>query len=285
MRIAFLGTGIMGAPMAANLLRAGFDVVVWNRTAAKLEPLIQAGAHAAQAVEQAAFDADTVHLCLKNPSAVEAVLFDSGVLHAMRAGQILVDHGTTGLALTRRIAQICSERGVQFVDAPVSGGVEGARAATLAIMAGGEPSAFEQVRPALSAMGRTVRHVGPSGSGQALKLANQLLVIVQQFAAAEAFAFARKAGVDGQVFGEIITNAWGRSFMLERSLPGFLADDHTPGRASLAGLLKDAGLIAASAQEIGQPAPVFDAARALLAAVCDRGLGEDDITASLRMYA
>jgi len=284
LRIAFLGTGIMGAPMAANLLKAGFDVTVWNRTASKAAALVSSGAHRGEVLEKAVHEADAVHVCLKNPAAVEEVLFGGGALHAMRPDQVLVDHGTTGLALTRRIAQVCGERGVLFLDAPISGGVEGARAATLAIMAGGELPVFERVQPALEAMGKTVRYVGPSGSGQALKLANQLLVIVQQFAAAEAFAFARKAGVDGRVFGEIITNAWGRSFMLERSLPGFLAGDHTPGRASLNGLLKDGRLIAGSAAELAQALPLFEAAEALLTASVERGLGEDDITASLRMY-
>ncbi len=284
LRITFVGVGIMGGPMAANLIKAGFPVTVWNRTVSKAGELVAAGARHVEILEASAQDADAVHICLKNPPAVEEVLFDGGLIHAMKPGQILVDHGTTGLSLTRRIAQVCAERGIAFLDAPISGGVEGARGATLAIMAGGEQPVFEQVRPALEAMGKTVRYVGPSGSGQALKLTNQLLVIVQQFAAAEAFAFARKAGVDGAVFGEIILNAWGRSFMLERSLPGFLAGDHTPGRASLAGLQKDGGLIADSAAELTQPLPLFDAAKALLARACERGYGEEDITASLKLY-
>jgi 3-hydroxyisobutyrate dehydrogenase-like beta-hydroxyacid dehydrogenase len=285
LRIAFLGLGIMGAPMAANLLQAGFDVTVWNRTRVKEEPLVAAGARRAEVLEAAANEAEAVHICLKDPLAVEEVLFDGGVLFAMRAGELLVDHGTTGVGLTRRIAQVATERGIQFLDAPISGGVEGARQATLAIMAGGEQPVFERARPALEAMGKTVRHVGPSGSGQALKLVNQLLVIVQQFAAAEAFAFARKAGVDGQVFGEIITNAWGRSFILERSLPGFLADDHAPGRASLNGLQKDGALLGESAAELAQRLPLFDAAQKLLASAVDHGYGADDITAALRLYA
>src|SRR5579884_3382164 len=284
MRIAFVGTGIMGAPMAANLLRAGFAVTVWNRTAAKAAELASAGARQVSRLAQAAEGADSVHVCLKDPAAVEAVLFEGGLMEAMQRGQLLVDHGTTGLAVTRRVAAACAERGIDFLDAPISGGVEGARDATLAIMAGGERAVFERARPALEAMGKTVRYVGPAGGGQALKLANQLLVIVHQFAAAEAFAFASKAGVDGRVFGEIILNAWGRSFMLERSLPGFFERDHAPGRASLNTLLKDGGLIADSRSELDQPAPVFQAARALLAQAVERGFGADDITAALEMY-
>jgi 3-hydroxyisobutyrate dehydrogenase-like beta-hydroxyacid dehydrogenase len=284
LRTIFLGLGIMGAPMAGNLLRAGFPLTVWNRSRDKERPLVEAGARPAQVLEAAVHDAEAVHLCLKNPMAVEEVLFDRGVLFAIQPGGLLVDHGTTGLALTRRIAQVAAERGVRFLDAPVSGGVEGARDASLAIMAGGEEPVFQRARPALEAMGSTVRYVGPSGSGQALKLANQLLVIVHQFAAAEAFTFARQAGVDGQVFGEIIGSAWGRSFMLERSLPGFLAGDHAPGRASLGTLLKDSGLIGQSAAELSQRLPLFEAAQALLAQTIENGYAEEDITAALKLY-
>jgi 3-hydroxyisobutyrate dehydrogenase len=285
MNITFIGLGTMGAPMALNLLKAGHQVTVWNRTRAKEEPLLAAGAKRAEVLEAAVHDADSTHLCLKDPAAVEEVLVGKGVLHAMQPGRVLVDHGTTGLALTRRVARAASERGVHFLDAPISGGVEGARAASLAIMAGGERQVFEQVRPALDAMGKTVRYVGPSGSGQALKLANQLLVIIHQFAASEAFAFAREAGVDGQVFGEILMNAWGCSFMLKRSLPDFIAGTHEPGRTSMNLFLKDADLIASGTGEIGQALPLFMTAKRLLEEAVAKGLGGEDITASLELYA
>ncbi|HLY64562.1 MAG TPA: NAD(P)-dependent oxidoreductase [Chloroflexota bacterium] len=285
MNITFVGLGTMGAPMVVNLLKAGHQVTVWNRTREKEEPLLAAGARRAAVLEAAVHEAESTHLCLKDPAAVEEVLFRNGVLHAMQPGRVLVDHGTTGLALTRRVAKVANERGVRFLDAPISGGVEGARAATLAIMAGGEHQVFEQVRPALDAMGKTVRYVGPSGSGQALKLANQLLVIIHQFAASEAFAFARKAGVDGQVFGEILMNAWGRSFMLDRSLPDFVAGTHESGRTSMNLFLKDAGLISEGTGEIGQALPLFTTAKRLLEDAIGRGFGGEDITASLELYA
>ena len=285
MNITFIGLGTMGAPMVLNLLKAGHEVTVWNRTRSKEEPLLAAGARTAEALEAAVHTSESTHLCLKDPAAVEEVLFKGGALHAMQPGHVLVDHGTTGLALTRRVAKVASERGVHFLDAPISGGVEGARAASLAIMAGGEQQVFEQVRPALDAMGKTVRYVGPSGSGQALKLANQLLVIVHQFAASEAFAFARKAGVDSQVFGEILMNAWGRSFMLERSLPDFAACAHEPGRTSMNLFLKDAGLIAEGTGEIGQALPLFTTAKGLLEDAISSGFGGEDITASLELYS
>jgi 3-hydroxyisobutyrate dehydrogenase-like beta-hydroxyacid dehydrogenase len=285
MNITFIGLGTMGAPMVQNLLRAGHQVTVWNRTRSKEDPLLAAGACHADALEAAVHEAESTHLCLKDPAAVEEVLFRNGALHAMQPGRVLVDHGTTGLALTRRVAKVATERGVHFLDAPISGGVEGARAASLAIMAGGERQVFEQVLPALDAMGKTVRYVGPSGSGQALKLANQLLVIIHQFAASEAFAFARNAGVDSQVFGEILMNAWGRSFMLERSLPDFAAGTHAPGRTSMNLFLKDADLIANGTGEIGQALPLFMAAKGLLEDAIGHGFGGEDITASLELYS
>ncbi|MHB8618700.1 MAG: NAD(P)-dependent oxidoreductase, partial [Chloroflexota bacterium] len=248
-RLAFVGLGVMGAPMAASLLRAGFPLTVHNRTRSREAPLVALGARSAT-LPAAVAGADIVLTCLKNPDAVEEIYFGTptespadGMLAAMRPGQILIGHETASVAFARRVALACRARGVDFLDAPVSGGVEGATAASLSIMAGGNPAIFERVEPVLAAMGRTVRHVGPTGSGQALKLANQLLVIVQQFAAAEAFAFAAKAGVDGEVFGDVILKSWGRSFMLERSMPGFLAGDFSGGRASVAGLLKDGCLV------------------------------------------
>lgn len=285
MNITFIGIGTMGAPMARNLLQAGHQVTIWNRTRPKEDSLLAAGAKHAEVLEAAVHESDSTHLCLKDPAAVEEVLFRGGVLHAMPPGRVLVDHGTTGLALTRRIAKVANERGVHFLDAPISGGVEGARAASLAIMAGGEQQVFDRMKPVLDAMGKTVRYVGPSGSGQALKLTNQLLVIIHQFAASEAFAFARKAGVDGQVFGEILMNAWGRSFMLERSLPDFLAATHEPGRTSMNLFLKDAGLIANGTGEIGQALPLFTTAKGLLEDAIGRGFGGEDITASLELYS
>ncbi|MBV8087328.1 MAG: NAD(P)-dependent oxidoreductase [Chloroflexi bacterium] len=280
-RIGFIGLGTMGGPMALNLVRAGFDVTVWNRTGAKCAPLVEAGARQVEFASQVASHADAVHLCLLNPQAVHDVVFGEGLLVAMKPPQILVDHGTTGLHMTQTVATAAMERGVPFVDAPISGGVEGAREASLAIMAGGEREAYDRILPTLNALGQTVRYTGPSGSGQALKLANQLLVIIHQMAASEAFVFARKAGVGGQVFAEVLTNAWGRSFMLERSLPNFLANDHAGGRTNVAMFLKDAWLIADDAPA---PLPVFDAAKERLEQAIDARLGEDDITAALKLY-
>lgn len=284
MKLSFIGLGIMGGPMALHLASAGHQLTVFNRSAVRVQPLLAAGAQAASTPVEAARGAEIVHLCLKNPDAVRDVVFEQGLLASLQPGQTLIDHGTSGVAQARQIGQAAAGRGVHFMDAPISGGVEGARAGTLAIMAGGEAAVFERVEPVLEAMGTTVRHVGPVGSGQALKLANQLLVIVQQLAAAEAFAFARKAGVDGETFGEIVLNAWGRSYMLERSLPGFLSGDFAPGRASLTTLMKDARLLADSAWDLDLNIPLSEAATELMAAAIEQGYGDEDIAAALKLY-
>lgn len=284
MNLAFIGLGIMGGPMALNLAKAGHSVAVFNRSKEREQPLLAAGARSAATPTEAAKGAETVHICLKTPDVVRQTVFDGGLLASMQPGQLLIDHGTSGVALARQIAEAAAASGVRFMDAPVSGGLEGARAATLAIMAGGEAADYDRVRPLLEAMGKTVRHVGPVGSGQALKLANQLLVIVHQFAAAEAFAFARKAGVDGQTFGEVILNAWGRSFMLERSMPEFLAGDYAPGRTSLATLMKDARLLADSAWDLDQMIPMAEAATELMTDAIEAGYGDGDVASTLKLY-
>jgi len=285
MRLAFIGLGIMGSPMAVHLAKAGHQLAVFNRTRSREQPLVELGAISAPTPADAVHGVEIVHLCLKNQDVVRDAVFQGGLLAAMQPGQILVDHGTSGVALARELARAGSQRRVDVVDAPISGGYEGARDATLAIMAGGEADVFERVRPLLETMGTTVRHVGPAGSGQALKLANQLLCVVNQFAAAEAYAFARKAGVDGRLFGEVILNAWGRSFMLERAMPNFLAGDHAGGRTSLTTYMKDIRLLADSALELGQRIDLSERATALLQEAVDAGLAESDITSALELYS
>jgi 3-hydroxyisobutyrate dehydrogenase-like beta-hydroxyacid dehydrogenase len=201
----------------------------------------------------------------------------------MRRGQVLIDHGTSGVSLARELAAAGAERGVEVLDAPISGGVEGARAGTLAVMAAGSRTGFERVQPAFDAMGKTIRFVGPAGSGQALKLANQLLVVIHQVAAAEAFAFARKAGVDGELFHEVLLNAWGRSFMMERGRPNFVSNSFEQ-RANPETLAKDLNLVRDSARELDARLDLTEAAGRLWQELLDRGYGGEDITAALKLY-
>ena len=174
---AFLGLGIMGREMARNLLDGGHEVTVYNRSPAPVELLVDMGAHAATTPAEAASEAEVVLLCLADGAAVEqVVLGGQGVLEGARAGTIVIDHSTIDPATSEHIAARCAERGIQALDAPVSGGDVGARDATLSIMVGGEVDAFARARPLLEVLGRTIEHVGVAGAGQRVKAANQLLV-------------------------------------------------------------------------------------------------------------
>jgi len=194
-QIAFLGTGLMGAPMARNLLAKGFTITAWNRTREKAEALVPLGAKVSASASDAVAGADVVITMLENGSIREAVIFESGAAEAMRPGAILVDMSSIKPAEAQDHALRLAWRGVKHLDAPVSGGTVGAEAATLAIMAAGKEADFETVKPALSALGRPV-HVGPSGAGQLAKLANQIIVGVTIGAVAEALMFAKRGGAD-----------------------------------------------------------------------------------------
>jgi len=269
--------------MAMNLAKAGYPLTVYNRTREREQPLLAAGAASAPDVAAAVARADVVLSCLRDPAAVRDVFLGAGgVISATTAGQVLVDHGTSGIALARELAARATAAGADFVDAPISGGPDGAAAATLSIMAGGSRAAFERLQPVLGAMGATIRYTGPSGSGQALKLANQLLVIVHQIVAAEAFAFAEKAGIDGHVFQEVILNSWGQSRMLERIVPRFASRSFALlPNAPL--FLKDEALIEEGAAELGTPLPILKTVRSLLDRMVELGYG-GDLAAALKLY-
>ncbi|MBV8084184.1 MAG: NAD(P)-dependent oxidoreductase [Chloroflexi bacterium] len=284
MNLAFIGTGVMGSPMAENLARGGHQLTVWNRTRTREAPVLALGARSAATPLDALAGADAVHVCLLTGQITrELLLGNDGLLATMQPGQVLVDHGTSGVAVARELAAAGAERGIEVLDAPISGGVEGARAGTLAIMAAGSRAGFERVLPAFESMGKTIRFVGPAGSGQALKLANQLLVVIHQLAAAEAFGFARKAGVDGELFHDILLNAWGRSFMMERGRENFVSNTFEQ-RANPGTLAKDLNLVRDSARELGARLDLTEAAGKLWQELLDRGYAGEDITAALKLY-
>ena len=203
-RLAFLGIGLMGAPMASNLLNAGFPVTVWNRTRAKAEALAGQGAIVAQSASAAAANAEIVIDILESGSVVEDVIFGAGkVADALAPGSLVVDMSSIEPARARAIGAALGKRGIGFVDAPVSGGTLGARDATLAIMAGGTAADYERARPVLQAMGRPT-HVGPIGSGQVAKLCNQAIVATTVLAVAEAMLLAASAGIDPAAMREAL---------------------------------------------------------------------------------
>ena len=212
--IALLGTGLMGSPMARNILKAGYPLTVWNRSRAKAEGLVGAGATLALTTAEAVAASDVVVLMLENGGIVEEVLFASGAADAMRPGTIVVDMSSIKPAEAQRHAARLAERGIAHVDAPVSGGTVGAESGSLAIMAGGELAAYAKVEPLLQSMGRPT-HVGPHGAGQLAKLANQIIVGVTIGAVAEALLLAKKGGADPAKVREALRGGFAESRILD----------------------------------------------------------------------
>jgi 3-hydroxyisobutyrate dehydrogenase len=229
-RIGFVGLGIMGAPMALNLLKAGFSVTVWNRTASRMEPVITAGAEAATSPAAVAEVSDITVTCVSDSPDVEAVVLGpSGVLEGAGAGSVVVDCSTISPAVARSAGAALGERNVAFLDAPISGGDIGAKAGTLAIMVGGETAAFERCLPVFKAVGKTIVHVGPAGAGQVVKLCNQVAGGLNLLAMAEAITLSRRAGVDPAKMLEVVSQGAAASWMLENLGPRAAAGDFAPG--------------------------------------------------------
>jgi 3-hydroxyisobutyrate dehydrogenase len=251
--VGFLGLGIMGHAMARNLLDAGFPLTVWNRTPGRDAELVEAGAVRAHGPSEVAARSDLVFLCLSDTPDVEAVVLGpGGVLEGADPGTLVVDMSTISPRVTREIANRLDESGVRMLDAPVSGGSEGAARGTLSIMVGGNPEDLERARPALRAMGTTITHVGPIGAGQTVKLVNQIVVVVNMLAVGEGLLFAQAAGVDLERTLEAITGGAAGSWMLANRGPQVVARDWRPG-FTIDLQEKDLRLALEAADELGVP--------------------------------
>jgi 3-hydroxyisobutyrate dehydrogenase len=229
-RVGFIGLGIMGQGMSRNLLAAGHDLMVWNRTPERAEPLVEAGATRADSPAQLADAVDIVVTCVSDTPDVEAVLLgDEGVIHGAGAGKLVIDCSTISPQVTRDIAADLAERGVEMLDAPVSGGSEGAANGTLSIMVGGPDEQFERARPLFDAMGSTVTHVGGHGDGQTVKLINQILVVHNMLGVSEALLLAAAEGLDLQRTLDAVVGGAAGSWMLSNRGPQAIARDWSPG--------------------------------------------------------
>lgn len=274
-QIGFIGLGIMGQGMARNLLRAGFDLVVWNRTPSKMDALVSEGASAAGSPAELARACDIVITCVSDTPDVEAVVLgENGVIHGLREGSLLIDMSTISPKVTREIAARLAERGVHMLDAPVSGGSEGAARGTLSIMVGGEADQVSRAMPILEAMGKTITHVGGHGAGQTVKLVNQILVVVNMLAVGEGLLFAQAGGLDLQKTLDAVTQGAAGSWMLSNRGPQVIARDWRPG-FTIDLQQKDLRLVLEAADENGVPllgtALVFQLYRTLQQA----GLGSE----------
>ena len=279
MNVGYIGLGLMGKSMARNILKAGYPLVVYNRSRPAIDDLIAEGGRAASSVAAVAAQADVVFTNLPDSGDVEeVVLGKEGIVEGAHEGLIYVDNSTIKPASARRIATMLGDKGVEALDAPVSGGDIGAREGTLTIMVGGAASALEKVRPVLLSMGKTVTHVGEAGAGQVAKAANQIMVAAQMVAMAELLLFARKAGVDPEKVVEAIRGGAAQCWTLDVKPKRLFAGNRNPGFKSRM-QLKDLRIVMDTAREYGMPLPATTGNAALYEQMIDLGMGELDNSA------
>ncbi len=282
MNIAFIGMGTLGAAMALNLIRAGHAVTVHNRTREREEPLAAAGARRAASPAEAARGAEVVCTCVSDTPDVEAVILGgNGVIHGAAPGTTVVDFSTIRPAAAREIAAALAARGIACLDAPVSGGSEGARLATLAIMVGGETEALERVRPVFEAVGRTVTHIGPVGTGQMTKAINQVILCGTYLAVAEGVVLGLKAGLDMEkVVAAISGGAAGSWGLTHRS--GNMIHNRYPLGFRVRLHRKDLGIALEAARELGAFTPLAALVEQIENALIGQGGGDEDVSAMAR---
>jgi 3-hydroxyisobutyrate dehydrogenase len=259
MKVAFLGLGDIGAPIASHLAREPFDLVVWNRTASKAEDFARNyKARVARTPAEAVAGADVVITCLPSSAEVESVVHgENGILNAMRKGAVLVDCTSGDPPTSRSIAAELGGRGVDFIDAPVSGGTSGAKAGTLTVMWGGEETVFQRVKPVIEAFGKKIVHAGPVGSGDALKAVNNALLAVHILSTAEGLAILAKAGVDPRIALDVINASSGRSNTSENLIPQRVFTREFPRTFRLALLDKDIGIASVLAEDLDVSTPLI----------------------------
>ncbi|MBU2358175.1 MAG: NAD(P)-dependent oxidoreductase [Alphaproteobacteria bacterium] len=273
-RIAFLGTGLMGAPMVRRLLAAGHSVTVWNRSAEKTRALADDGARVAATPAEAAASAEIVFTMLSDGAAVADVLFAQGAAAAMTAGAVVVDTSSIAPPLARDHAQRLEDMHIAHVDCPVSGGVAGAEAGTLALMAGGDATVIDRIAPVMAALGR-LTHVGPPGAGQVCKLANQQIVAITIAAVAEAMILVQAGGADSGKFRDAIRGGFAESRILDLHGGRMIARDFAPGGPSRLHL-KDLDAVAALAGSADLTLPLTEAVHAAFRDFVGQGHGDTD---------
>lgn len=273
--VGFIGLGIMGQSMARNILKAGFPLTVWNRTATRMEALAAAGAQAGLHPADVAARSDVILICVSDTPDVEAVIRgENGVLAGARAGSVVIDCSTISPMVTRALNAELAAKGVAMLDAPVSGGSEGAAKGTLSIMVGGEADVFERVLPVLQAMGQKITLVGGAGAGQTVKLVNQILVANSMLALGEALLFAQAGGVDlGKTLEAVSAGAAG-SWTLSNRGPQVIRRDWRPG-FMIDLQQKDVRLVLDAAAQMGAPVPGTALVHQLYSTLQRQGLGAE----------
>lgn len=283
--LAYIGLGLMGAPMARRLLAAGHRVTIWNRSRAKLVPLLERGAREAKSPEEAARGAEMVMMCVTDAAAVEAVVFGpAGIAAGMGAGALLIDFSSIRPDATRRFAaRLRAERGAAWIDAPVSGGVPGAEQGTLAIMAGGEEADIERARPVVAALCQRITHMGPSGAGQTTKLCNQIIVGCNLVVIAEAIKLAQDAGIEARKLPECLKGGFADSLPLQVYGARMASGRFDPPLSASETLLKDLDTACDLARQTTTALPMASLASAIYRLLKARGRGKDDAAALISL--
>ncbi len=283
-RVGFIGLGIMGGPMAKNLLAAGYEVVVYNRTPSKAKELVALGASAARSPREVAERSDVVlSIVTDSPDVEEVALGEQGVLQGIAPGGLYIDMSTISPAVARKVARAFEAKGAAMLDAPVSGGDKGAREGTLSIMVGGSEAAFEAALPVLGALGRNIVHVGGPGMGQTVKLCNQVICGLNLLAAAEGLALAAKAGADVEKVLQVVTEGAAGSWILKNLGPKMAAGDYAPG-FMVKLQLKDLRLALEEAGGLSLPLPGTALVQQLFRCVEAMGAGDEGTQALIKAY-
>ncbi|ORC91075.1 2-hydroxy-3-oxopropionate reductase [Trypanosoma theileri] len=280
LKVGYIGLGLMGKSMAGNILKAGFPLVVFNRTRSKMDELVTQGARAAVSPADLASQVDVIFTNVSDSQDVYEVIFgNDGVSAGVRPGSVVVDNSTIKPSVAREIAaRLWAEKQVQCLDAPVSGGDIGARNGTLTVMVGGDEATLQRVMPVLRAMGTTITHVGASGAGQVCKAANQIMVAAQMVAMGEMLVFAEKCGVDGQRVISAVKGGAAQCWTLDVKPQRLFAGNREPGfKASLQS--KDLGIVMDSAREFGAPLPTTAVNAQLFQSMLQHGEGDKDNSA------
>jgi len=283
-RIGFIGLGVMGSAMAANLIKAGYAVGVYNRNPTRTETLLLLGAQATQSPKELAQGADFIFLCVSDGAAVKEIIFGkNGVSSGVREGSVIVDFSTIAPSESKEIAEKLAKKGIGYLDAPVSGGDVGAKEGTLVIMVGGEKADFDRVQPALSVLGKSITLLGPVGSGQMTKAVNQVAVAIGIASMTEAIVLADAAGLDVPKTLEVISQGAAGSWALENYAPRLMRGDLNPGFYAKH-MLKDLNIALAEGSQVDAVLPVSGLVRVLFDKLCSSGDGELGNHALIRQY-
>jgi 3-hydroxyisobutyrate dehydrogenase len=281
-KVGFIGLGIMGTPMARNLIKAGFEVIVYNRTASKAEKMVSEGAKKAGSPKDVASQCPAVITIVSDTPDVESVILgENGIIEGIRPDSVVIDMSTISPQATQKIAAHLKEKGAHLLDAPVSGGEGGAIAGTLSIMAGGDPEVFERCQPILKAMGKNIIHVGGNGMGQTVKLMNQILVAGNLNAVVEALVFARKSGVNLEKATSAVSGGAAGSWQLSNLAPRIYNRDFEPG-FMIDLMLKDLKLVMEAAAAVKTPLPVTSLVHQMFLSLQSAGEGKSGTQALVK---